>query len=420
MSQFSSTPGSRSVIGRNSPGSPTLLLIGTGTEQYRRYALEQIAERHRVVLLTPAAPTWALPYIADHEVADTRDPDQALAAAERLAARHRITGVLTWDEYAQHSAARLAAALGTFGNSEATARACRNKAASRAAFAAAGVPSAASHHADTLDQALAAAETIGYPVVVKPAAAAGSIGVRLADVPSDLVDAYTQAAAHAGHDGVLVEEYLDGPEVSVECVTALGMTTPVAVTRKHLGPAPYFEETGHSVEAGDPLLALVGPVAVQALDAVGFANGVSHVEMRLTDGGSTPRLIEVNGRLGGDLIPHLVREATGIDLPLAAADIALGLQPDLTPTRRRAAAIHMTYAPATGRLTCATADPALREQPWLERLVWEKRSGDHVALPPAGDLGTARVAHLIARDTTAERCLQHLADANHHLDITVE
>ncbi|MGW3228658.1 ATP-binding protein [Kitasatospora sp. NPDC001095] len=328
--------------------------------------------------------------------------------------------MLSWDEYAQPSAARLASAFGTFGNSEATAHACRNKAASRAAFAAAGVPSAASVRVDSFDQALAAAEGIGYPVVVKPTAAAGSIGVRRADDSFDLVDAYTQAALHADDGfGVLVEEYLDGPEVSVECVTVLGVTTPVAVTRKRLGPAPYFEETGHSVEAGDPLLALVGPTAVQALDAVGFANGISHVEMRLTDGGNTPRLIEVNGRLAGDLIPHLVREATGIDLPLAAADIALGLQPDLAPTRRRAAAIHMAYAPATGRLTRATADPTLSEQPWLERLVWEKQTGDHVALPPAGDLGTARVAHLVARDTTAERCLQHLADAACHLDITV-
>ncbi|MGW3183241.1 ATP-binding protein [Kitasatospora sp. NPDC001119] len=400
--------------------TPTILLVSSGTEKYRRHALEQIAEHHRVVLLAQGEPTWQLPYIADHEVTDTRDPDQALAAAEHLATRHRITGVLTWDEDAQHSAARLAAAFGTFGNSEATAATCRNKAAGRVAFAAAGVPSAAGARVDSLDQALAAAERIGYPVVVKPAAGAGGIGVRRVDDSTGLVVAYTRATHADDGFGALVEEYLDGPEISVECVTVLGVTTPVAVTRKHLGPAPCFEEAGHSVEAADPLLALVGPVAVQALDAVGFANGVAHVEMRLVDGGSTPRLTAVNGGLAGDLIPLLVREATGIDLPLAAADIALGLQPDLTPTRRRAAAIHMAYAPATGRLTRATANPALRERPWLERLVWEKQSGDHVALPSAGNLGTARVAHLVARDTTAERCLQHLADATHHLDITVD
>ncbi|MFJ1707625.1 acetyl-CoA carboxylase biotin carboxylase subunit family protein [Kitasatospora sp. NPDC088346] len=371
-------------------------------------------------------PTWEAPYIHGHEVADTTDPDASLAAAERLAADHRIDGVLTWDEFAQHTAAHLACRFATFGNSTATAHACRDKAVGRAAFAAFNVPSAASVRADTLEQARAAAAGIGYPVVLKPAAAAGSIGVSLAATPKDLRTAFDLASRAAGdHEdttgrcGVLVEEYLDGPEISVECVTVRGVTTPVAVTRKRLGPPPYFEETGHSVEAGDPLLAVVGPVAVQALHAVGFANGVSHVEMRLTDRGG-PRLIEVNGRLGGDLIPHLVREATGIDLPLAAADIALGLRPDVTPTRRRAAAIHMAYAPADGRLTRAAAHPALLHQHWLERLVWEHRTGDQVLLPPAGNLGTARVAHLVATAATAEICLQHLADAARHLDITID
>ncbi|WP_407916000.1 acetyl-CoA carboxylase biotin carboxylase subunit family protein [Kitasatospora sp. NE20-6] len=128
--------------------------------------------------------------------------------------------------------------------------------------------------------------------------------------------------------GVLVEEYLDGPEISVECATVRGRAISVAITRKQLGPPPYREETRHN-----PLLALAGPVAQEALHVVGFANGIAHVEMRLT--GRGPRLSEVNGRLAGDLIPHLVREATGIDLPVAAADIALCLLPDLTPTRRR-------------------------------------------------------------------------------------
>ncbi|NED87458.1 carboxylase, partial [Streptomyces sp. SID11233] len=64
--------------------------------------------------------------------------------------------------------------------------------------------------------------------------------------------------------GVLVEEYLAGPEVSVECVTHQGITTALAVTRKEVGFAPYFEETGHTVDAADPLLPEVAPVAIQA------------------------------------------------------------------------------------------------------------------------------------------------------------
>lgn len=347
------------------------------------------------------------------------------AAADALARRHTVAGVMTWDEFALVPAAHVAARLNLFGNSTATAAASRNKAASRAAFAAYGVPSAASARVATLHEAQLAAARIGYPVVLKPTGHAGSVGVIKAEHAHDLPSAYTHASRAAGEDlhgseegGVLVEEYLDGPEISVECVTVRGVTTPVAVTRKQLGPEPHFEEVGHSVEAGDPLLALAGPVAIAALNALGVANGISHVELRLTDTG--PRIVEVNGRLGGDLIPHLVRQATGIDLPRAAADIALGRDPDLTSTRRTAAAISLIYAPATGRLARAHADQALTTAPWLERLVWEREVGDMVTAPPADVIGTARLAHIVATDTTAERCLQHLADAEDHLDIAVD
>ncbi|MFC9331415.1 ATP-grasp domain-containing protein [Kitasatospora sp. NPDC057015] len=397
----------------------SLLVINSGDRAYREYSLAQIAAHHQVVLIGRSGPSWEGPYIADHEVADLDDLDDLVGAVDDLLVND-VRGVLTWDEFSQFGAAHVAALLGTPGNSTATAMACRDKAASREAFAACVVPSARSTLVTTLEEAEQAAAATGYPLVLKPARQAGSLGVIKAAGPGDLAAAYAHAAQAAQDDegaDVLVEEYLDGPEISVECVTVQGVTTPVAVTRKQLGPEPFFEEVGHSVEAGDPLLAIAGPVAVAALNALGFTTGVSHVEMRLTDTG--PRLIEVNGRLGGDLIPHLVREATGIDLPLAAADIALGLEPDLVPTRRRAAAISLVYAPATGRLTRADADPALGSEPWLERLVWEKQAGDHVALPPDGDLGTARVAHIVATGTTAEICLQHLADATGTLDITV-
>ncbi|MFB8235585.1 hypothetical protein ACFC58_03445 [Kitasatospora purpeofusca] len=109
-----------------------------------------------------------------------------------------------------------------------------------------------------------------------------------------------------------------------------------------------------------------------------------------------------------DLSPHLVREAAGTNSSLIVADVAL----DLAPTRRRRAAISLVYAPATSRLTCADAAPALGGQPWLKRMVWEKQAGDHVTLPSYGDLDTGRVAHLVATVTTAEICLQRLAAAN--------
>ncbi|MGW5096351.1 ATP-grasp domain-containing protein [Streptomyces nodosus] len=385
---------------------PLVLVVSPGDETYRGYCLEQVAAAYDVVLLTGTALSWEKPFTVDHAVVDLTDPAALLAAGRALAERHDLAGVVTWDEWNLVPTARLARALGLPSASVEVMRACRNKATARTLFARHGVPSAASMKAHTLLEAGLATMTLGLPAVIKPAAFAGSIGVIRVDRPEELPAAFAYASSGASRSredtGVLVEEYLDGPEVSVECVTHRGETTAVAVTRKHLGPAPYFDETGHTVDAADPLLAQVAPVAAAAVRALGITDGVQHVEMRLVDG--RPRLIEVNARLGGDMIGHLVRLATGIDLPRTAADLACGRAPDLTPTRRGAAGIRMLYPTASGTLTEQHINqPFAAHTPWLRQVQWIRKIGDQLVLPPEGDLFTARAGfYIVTGRTTAE------------------
>jgi hypothetical protein len=134
--------------------------------------------------------------------------------------------------------------------------------------------------------------------------------------------------------------------------------------------------------------------------------------MRLTRSG--PRIIEVNSRIGGDLIGTLVRLATGLDLPRIAADVACGKVPDLTPTARATAAIKILYPPATGTLSARSLAPA--PDPQLSRLhqvVWLRDVGERVALPPEGNLDTGRVGFIIVTadsPAAAHRGLSSLAD----------
>ncbi|MGW1817034.1 ATP-grasp domain-containing protein [Streptomyces sp. NPDC002125] len=377
---------------------PLVLLVSPGDETYRGYCLEQVAAAYDVVLLTGTEPTWETPFIVDHAVVDLTDPTALLAGGRALAARHDLAGVVTWDEWNLVPTARIARALGLPSNSVEVMRACRNKATARSLFAQHGVPSAAAMKARTLLEAGLATMTLGFPAVIKPAAFAGSIGVIRVDRPEELPAAFAFASEGASRSredtGVLVEEYLDGPEFSVECVTHRGETTAVAVTRKHLGPAPYFDETGHTVDATDPLLTQVAPAAAAAVRALGITDGVQHVELRLVDG--QPRLIEVNARIGGDMIGHLVRLATGIDLPRAAADLACGRAPDLTPTRRGAAGIRMLYPDASGTLAARHINtPFAAHTPWLHQVQWIREIGEQLLLPPDGDLFTARAGFYI-------------------------
>ncbi|WP_436995166.1 ATP-grasp domain-containing protein [Streptomyces sp. enrichment culture] len=391
-------------------------------EAYRGYCLESVAAAYDVVLITGEEPSWEVPYIRDCLVVpDPTDQTALYAAGRTLADRHDLAGVFTWTEWYLVPVARLARRLGLPTTDPEAMRACRNKATARSLFARHGVPSAASASVRTRHEAQAAAERIGYPVVLKPAAHAASIGVIRADTPDQLTAAYGAArrAADLGLEStdVLVEEYLDGPEVSAECVTHRGKTTVVAVTRKTVSEPPHFEELAHSVDATDPLLATVTPAARAAIRALGITDGVSHVEMRLV--GARPRLVEVNGRLAGDMIGHLVRLTTGIDLPRAAADIACDHAPDLTPTRSSAAAIHLIYPETSGTLISLRFDGP--RPPWLERIHFQRHPGDRLLLPADdGDMFTARIGHLIATGPTTETARARAATALGHVVTHVE
>ncbi|MFI2204656.1 ATP-grasp domain-containing protein [Streptomyces sp. NPDC020192] len=391
-------------------------------QAYRGYCLESVAAHYDVALISGAEPTWESGFLVDFEVADPTDQAALSAAGRALAERHQLAGVMTWTEWYLVPVARLARQLGLPTTAPEALQGCRNKHTSRTLFARHGVPSAASVSVRTEHEARDAAQRIGFPVVLKPAAHAASMGVIRVDAADQLPSAYAFAAQTAGcgveSTQVLVEEYLDGPEVSVECVTHQGQTTVVAVTRKTVGMPPFFEELAHLVDANDPLRSTVAPAAAAALDALGVTDGVSHVEMRLVDG--RPRLVEVNARIAGDMIGHLVRLATGIDLARAAADTACGQAPDLTPTRSQAAAIRLIYPAYSGTLTARRIDADFAAgADWLERVRFQRQAGDQLVLPPEGDMFSARVGFLITTGPTAAVAQARAQEAYRNLDVQV-
>jgi hypothetical protein len=109
---------------------------------------------------------------------------------------------------------------------------------------------------------------------------------------------------------------------------------PMFLARKQVGYPPYFEELGHVVDAADPLLSDddVLHVLRHAHSALGFTDGMTHTELKLTPAG--PMIVEVNARLGGGLIPYLGMRASGMDPGLAAAAVACGQPPVLIADRQ--------------------------------------------------------------------------------------
>ena len=308
------------------------------------------------------------PYVAqdgiDAVVTDTADPAALLAACRALGAP--VAGATSSSEYYIGAAADLAAALGRPHPDGNAIRSCRDKRSQRDRLRAAGVPGPAFSAATTPAEAVAAAGRIGYPVVVKPAAGSGSIGTRRCAGPSEVagaaayvLDTDPAELALPPQPAVMVEEYLTGEEYSAE---TLGEHV-VGITRKHLGPEPYFVETGHDFPAPLPQAdqAAIGDVAVAALRALGLGWGGAHVEIRRTPAG--PRIVEVNPRLAGGMIPKLVAESLGIDMIFHVVAQAAGQPRPPRPVRAGATAIRFLVATGAGRLTGVRGVAAARTVP---------------------------------------------------------
>ncbi|MFI1413472.1 ATP-grasp domain-containing protein [Streptomyces sp. NPDC020707] len=303
----------------------------------------------------------AHPLLAARNVltAETNDIDLLLPVVERLHEALGFDGVVTSCDYYLPTVARIAARLGLPGPTpEAVENACR-KDITRRVLGEAGVPGP--RFAVCPDRATAeeAARELGFPLVVKPVDLCAGMFVRRVDDERELTEACRaiadfplNARGQLRAPVLLLEELLDGPEVSVETVSFAGTTHVVGVTDKSLGGAPAFIETGHMFPADlAPADAEAAQdTAVQAIEALGLDSVVAHTEIRLTAAG--PRVVEVNPRPAGNRITELVRHVTGVDLAAACVDVALDRVPDLRPrpTGLRSAAVGFLVPDTEGTL----------------------------------------------------------------------
>ncbi|HSV68040.1 MAG TPA: ATP-grasp domain-containing protein [Mycobacteriales bacterium] len=355
-------------------------------------------------------------------IADTNDPDALIVALRRLPA---LDGVTSFGEYSVHTAALAARALGLPGPDPAAVARVRDKSAARAAFAAAGLPNPAYAAVGSLDDALAAADRIGYPCVIKPVDRSSSTNVRLVTGPDQLTERYramTGATRHrrgwALSSRVLVEEYLVGPEVSVETLACAGETLVLGSTSKSLAGGGAFAEVEHIFPT--PGLALweeasLEQAAVAGLHAVGLDHGPAHTEVRLTAAG--PRLVEINARAGGNRIPDLIRLASGYDLAAAAVQVAVGVPPPWYDGPVRAAGVRFLVAGTPGVLAGLDGLDGLAGHPGVVEAGALAAPGERVRPPVSnGDL----VGYVIAVGDHPEPVASLLAELAGQVRVRVQ
>jgi biotin carboxylase len=251
-------------------------------------------------------------------------------AAHRLAGHHP-DGIVSFVDDHIVTAAALAARLGLPYHTPEVAGILVDKCRQRATLRQAGIPGPIFWPAPaglTSPQATDLARRITYPAVLKPAEGSGSRGMHLIRAPGDLLSLLD---GDAGGTDCILEEYLyDDPSldqrfasyVSVESVVSAGRVSHVAVTGRFPLAEP-FRETGNFIPGlldrhlHRPVLGMVG----DAIDCLGITTGVIHTEVKLTPEG--PRLIEINGRLGGRP-PFVLHSVSHVNLFQVACQVAVG------------------------------------------------------------------------------------------------
>ena len=245
--------------------------------------------------------------------------------------QEQIDGICTIaSDVAAPTVAYVAEKMGLIGNSYECALRANNKYQMRQAFTNADIPcpqywcikeiSPITYHPSHITHHT-------FPLIVKPSDRSGSLGVMKVEREEDLQGAIEKAMACSFKHEVMVEQFIEGREISVEFISYQGKHYPLQITDKVTTEAPHFVELEHHQPADltpaqyEEIYALTD----KALTALGVTNGASHSEYRITKEGKI-YVMEIGARMGGDFIgAAMVKLSTGYDFVQGVIEVALGM-----------------------------------------------------------------------------------------------
>lgn len=200
-----------------------------------------------------------------------------------------------------------------------------NKYEMRKCFIKQGLPSPAFYLINNCDEISGLA--LKFPVIVKPTDRSGSRGIYKVENIEQLARAIEAARNEGFAPQVLIEDFIDGHEVSVESISFMGKHYVIQITDKVTTGAPHFVELEHHQPSSLPkeIQEQIKNITEKALDALHIEYGASHSELKITPQGDI-KLIEIGARGGGDFIAsNLVKLSTGYDFMKAIINISLGI-----------------------------------------------------------------------------------------------
>ena len=352
------------------------------------------------------------------EVISTIDEEKILEAAKR----YNIDGIVTiCTDLPMRAVAKVAKELELPGISEEAAFMCTNKGAMRARLKEYGVPIPEYYNVVTKEEYLEAINKFEKRCVVKAVDNSGSRGIKLIYDVNDqksVDEAFDYCKKFSRCGELVVEEFMEGPEICVETLNVDGTCYPIQITDQLAKQPPYFTDAGYSQPAllSEDTKEEVRKITIAANMALENFKGSSCTEMIITKDG--PKIVEVGARLAGDcMTTHLVPLSTGVDMVKAVINIALGEPVDFSSKYKKGSCIRYYMKPVVGKIKAFEGLETAAEIEGIKQITMVKKVGDMaVELRSSGD----RIGFVIAQMETPEEAIAQCEKALDCIKVIVE
>ena len=325
-----------------------------------------------------------------------------------IAREQHVDGVIhPCSEVSMNVMGRINDELGLAGITKEQAIRATNKHLMREAFEKGNAPSPKSILTDSAEDAWEHLQNdFSTDGILKPSRNSGSRGIAkvVRDMnKADFINAYNIALNESRDKSVLIEQFIEGPEFSIEIIVWNGKVNVLTVTDKKTTGAPHFVELGHnqpscySKEDVETLKA----AAVAGVKALGVNNCACHAEAKLMNGKAY--LMEIGARLGGDFIStELTHLSTGVDMVAAAINVALGLEPDLSVKEEPKGACIRYFCPKPGKLISVSNTEVLNSPHVYKKEIYV-HEGDII---PEVTSSLSRSGHVIVIEETPQKAIE--------------
>lgn len=324
-----------------------------------------------------------------------------------MAKEEQIDGVIhPCSEVAMNVMGRINDELGLCGISKEIAIRATNKHLMREAFEKYGAPSPKSILTKDEEDAWSTfCNEFDTNAILKPSRNSGSRGIAklVKGISKDeFISLYSRALDESRDHQVLIEQFIEGPEFSVEVIVWQGEPHVLAVTDKKTTEAPYFVELGHNQPSLFPeeMQQKLKDGAIAGCKALGLTNCAAHCELKVQKGEAY--LMEIGARMGGDFIStELTHLSSGIDMVAATIDVVLGVKPNLNPVEDKHGVAIRYFTPKPGVVKAIENEDALKRSDVYNAEIYVK-PGDEI-----GEVKSSldRSGHVIVTAATAKEAI---------------